>query len=200
MQLSLLSTDQIELIHEASLEILSRIGVTLPHEETLSRFSDCGASVCSRTHRVKIPPDLVHACLAKAGKSFTLYGRDSVHQARFGQGQRNYNSIAGEACWLEEDTLTRRYATLRDVQTACKVGEALPQLTIVGAMTDPHDVPHEIQDVFVVREMIRHTTKPITFWFNTRASARYVSEMLIATAGSEVRASGCGASASASIA
>ena len=36
--------------------------------------------------------------------------------------------------------------------------------------------------------MLQNTTKPITFWFNTRESAKYISEMLIAVAGDEKRA------------
>ena len=148
-----------------------------------ARFADRGAGVDFVSQRVKIPPDLVEACLRSAGKVFTIYGRDRSRTAEFGAGKRNYNAIAGEALWLDEDTLTRRYAEIKDVRTACVVCDALPHINIAGAMTDPHDVPHAVQDVFVVREMIQNTTKPIVFWFNTRQSARYVAEMLMAVAG-----------------
>jgi len=182
---TVLSAEQVQSISEASFRILERVGVVLPHEETLRRFADSGAQVDFETQRVRIPRDLIEQCLASCGKSYTIYGRDRSRTARFGQGKRNYNSIAGEACWLDEDTLTRRYAVLADVRTACVVGDALPDLNIVGSMTDPHDVPSAVQDVLVLREMIKSTTKPMTFWFNTRESARYLSEMLIAEAGSE---------------
>jgi len=185
MKLEVLDEEQLARIHEASLEILARVGVELPHSETLRRFADAGARVDFEHQRVRIPPELVQGCLSAAGKSFTIYGRDRSRTAAFGAGRRNYNSVAGEALWLDDETLERRYAELKDVKRACIVGDALPHITVVGAMTDPHDVPQEVQDVFVVREMIRHTTKPITFWFNTRRSARHVSEMLIAAAGSE---------------
>jgi trimethylamine--corrinoid protein Co-methyltransferase len=180
---SLLTAGQVETVHAASLRLLERVGVELPHEETLRRFADRGAEVCFETQRVRIPPELIEACLASAGKSFTIYGRDRSHTAAFGEGRRNYNSIAGEAFWLDEESLERRYAALDDVATACRVGQALPRLNIVGAMTDPHDAPKAVQDVLVVREMLRHTTKPIVFWFNTRRSARFVCEMLIAASG-----------------
>jgi len=185
MKVTVLSAEQVEAISEASFRILDRVGVELPHEETLRRFADSGAQVDFDARRVRIPPELVERCLASCGKSFTVYGRDRSRTARFGQGERNYNSIAGEASWLDEDTLARRYAVLADVRTACIVGDALAHLNVVGAMTDPHDVPSAVQDVLVLREMLKHTTKPLVFWFNTRESARYVSEMLIAEAGSE---------------
>jgi trimethylamine--corrinoid protein Co-methyltransferase len=183
--LTVLTPEQIDAIHAASLEILQRVGVELPHEETLSRFAGRGAEVDFETQRVRIPPELVEACVTSAGKSFTIYGRDESQAAAFGQGTRNYNSIAGEALWLDEDSMKRRYARLSDVKTACIVGDALPRLNVVGAMVDPHDAPNAVQDVLVLREMLTHTTKPVVFWFNTRASARYVSETLIALRGSE---------------
>jgi trimethylamine--corrinoid protein Co-methyltransferase len=183
VEIAVLTSEQIAAIHRASLEVLERVGVELPHEETLRRFADRGAHVSFEARRVRIPPELVEECLRSAGKSFTIYGRDRTRTAQFGVGKRNYNSVAGEAFWLDDGTLRRRYAVLGDVKTACTIADALPRLNIVGAMTDPHDVPHAVQDVLVVREMLKHTTKPIHFWFNTRRSARYVGEMLIAVAG-----------------
>ncbi len=184
MRVSVLNCDQIEAIDAASLGLLERVGVEVPHEETLRRFAERGAAVEFRAQRVRIPPELVRDCIRRAGKRFTLYGRDPAKSAAFGVGERNYNSIAGEAFWLDERSLTRRRARLDDVRAACLLGEGLPRLTVVGAMTDPHDVPRPVQDVFVAGELLKHATKPVTFWFNTRASARFIGEMLVALAGS----------------
>lgn len=54
-----LSQEQIERIHGASLEILKRVGVVIPHEEMLGRFSDAGACVERKGQRVRIPAELV---------------------------------------------------------------------------------------------------------------------------------------------
>ena len=97
-----LTPEQIARVHQASLRILERTGVSVPHADMLGRFADAGASVDHAQQRVRIPPELVARCLASAGKQFTLYGRDLRRTARFGQGCRNYNSIAGEALWLDE--------------------------------------------------------------------------------------------------
>jgi len=179
-----LNTDQIRRIDEASREILSRVGVHVPHEEVLSRFADVGASVDATTQIVRIPPDLVDRSLATAGKQFTLYGRDPRRQAAFGAGQRNYNSIAGEAMWVDQPGGPRRPACLDDVAAACRLADALDQITVVGAMTDPQELPPAVRCVAVMAEMIRHTTKPIHFWLHDRASAAYLVEMTIALRGS----------------
>jgi trimethylamine--corrinoid protein Co-methyltransferase len=188
MRLAQFSRRDRERIHEASLEVLATAGVEVPHAETFERFAASGARVDRERRRVFIPADLVARCLKAAGKRFTLYGRDASRRAHFGQGKRNYNSIAGEALWLEEDSMVRRYARLADVATASRLGDALSGINIVGAMADPSDAPRAVQDALIAAEMIKNTVKPITFWFGSRASGAFISEILIALAGGEKEA------------
>lgn len=188
MLVQALTPEQIAKIHEGSLRLLSRIGVEVPHGDLLARFADHGATVDWQRKRVQIPPELVERCLQSCGRRFTLYGRDLRHTASFGTGQRNYNSIAGEAHWVDEPGGPRRFARLSDVAVACRLGNALEHINIVGAMTDPQDVPVPVRCLHVFHEQLRNTTKPLFFWFHDRASARFVVEMLLALRGDEAHA------------
>lgn len=188
MHCSMLSPEQILRVHEASLRLLERVGVHLPHPEMLDRFAAAGATVDFAAQIVRIPGDLVQSCLDSAEKRFTIYGRDLSRTASFGTGARNYNSIAGEASWVEEPGGKRRYATLADAETASRIGDALEHINIVGAMSDPADVPAPVRCIAVLARMLRQTTKPVTFWYHDRASARYINEMMIALRGDEARA------------
>ncbi len=183
MELKVLNTDDIARIDQAAREILERTGVLVPHQQMLELFADAGAKVKSDEQRVRISSELVDKCLAEAGKSFTIYGRDRSKTAVFGKGLRNYNSTAGQAHWLGRDG-SRRFACLEDVVTAAKVGDVLPQLTIVGAMADPHEIDVSYRCVQVAGELLRTTTKPITFWFYNRSSAKFLVELFVAVAGS----------------
>lgn len=185
MQSRILTDEQIARIHNASLAILEKTGVIVPHEDMLNRFEDAGAAVDRAGRRVRIPADLVARSIGAAGKQFTLHGRDMKQTAAFGMSQRNYNSIAGEAHWLDEIGAQRRFATMDDVATAARFCDALPKINIVGAMADPHDTPVGHRCVEVCATLLRNTTKPVTFWFHDRASAKYVSEILIALRGDE---------------
>lgn len=188
MQCHYLTDRQLERIHQASLTILAEMGVMVPHPNMLQRFADHGAPVDFVTQRVRIPADLVMQLLGSAGKQFTLYGRDLQHAAAFGQGKRNYNATAGQASWLDIPGGERRYAALSDVVNAARIADALPHLTIAGAMADPHDVPISYRCVEVMATMLKHTSKPLTFWFHDRASARFLLELQIALRGDEQRA------------
>jgi len=191
MELTILSRSQIAKLHDAALSLLLSPGVRIPHAEMRARFKAAGAEVDADSEVVRIPEALVMASLDSAGKAFTLYGRDRAHQARYGVGERNYNSIAGEASWVIEENCPggrctqRRYATLADVATATRLGDALPRITLVGAMADPQELPPSYRCVAVAAEQLKHTTKPIHFWFSGRASARYVLEVMAVVSGSE---------------
>lgn len=183
-----LSTDQIEKIHNVSLTILERVGVMVPHEQMLCMFAGAGASVDRVAQRVRIPADLVTRSLASAARQFTIYGRDLTRKAEFGVGKRNYNTIAGEALWIDEVGASRRYANLNDTAVAARFADGLEGINVVGAMADPQEIPVEYRCVAVMATLIRNTIKPITFWFHDRASARFIVEMMIALRGDERRA------------
>lgn len=188
MHTTVLTQNQIIRIHKASLAILERTGVVIPHREMLSRFADSGAAVDFAAERVRIPSALVEKSIAQAGKKFTMYGRDRSKTAEFGVGRQNFNSIAGEALWLEEVGGQRRYATMADVATASRFADALTGIDMAGAMSDPHEVPASYRCVEVMATMLKNTTKPIHFWFHDRPSARFLVDMSIALRGSEQEA------------
>ncbi len=181
---SFLSQPQIGQVHQASLAILDRAGVHVPHPEVLARLADHGARIDAARQRAHLPAELIERCLATAGKQFTIHGRDTARQARFGQGCRNTNSIAGEAHWLERLGGPRRPAGLPDVAAAARLGDALDYLTMVGAMADPQEIPVARRCVEVFATLLRETTKPVTFWYHDRASARWLNELMIAIRGS----------------
>lgn len=185
MFVKILDDEQIDKIHQKSLDILENIGVVVPHEEVLARFATIGANVDSKRSLVKIPSDLVMEFISKAGKKFAIYGRDLSKKAEFGVGKRNYNSSAGQAFWIDNIGDQRRHTTLNDVKEAVRLADALGQITIPGAMSDPLEIPIEWRCLQVAFEMISHTDKPITFWFNDRISANYLIEFLVTLRGDE---------------
>ncbi|MCE5252473.1 trimethylamine methyltransferase family protein [bacterium] len=183
MKIQVLGQEGVARIDEAARRILERTGVEIPHNEMLGLFARAGAKVDIPSRRVRIPPKLVDECLESAGKTFTIYGRDHTKKASFGTGSRNYNSIAGEAYWVDENG-KRRFATLGDVVTASKLTDVLPWITIAGAMADPHEIDASFRCVEVAAALLRTIAKPVTFWFHDRASAAFVIELFAALAGS----------------
>ena len=181
----ILSQDQIERIHQATVRVLSKVGVRVYHDRVLERLADAGAAVDRDSQTVKIDEDLLMDSLEKAGKSYILYGRDGSQTARIGYGDVVTISSPGQYSWVDPIRKTRRPPTSKDTHKAILVGDALEHISIVGAMTQPVDIPTPIRDIWLTAELVKRTKKPTRCWIANGRTAAYVLEIYKAVAGGE---------------
>ena len=179
----ILSQDEVQSIQHASARILSEVGVRVHHDEVLERLAGAGADVDEERGTAKISEDLLMDSLQKAGKSYTLYGRDGSRAARIGSGDVVTMSSPGQYSWVDPVHKTRREPTSEDTRKAILVGDALEHISIVGAMTQPVDVPTPIRDIWLTAELVKGTKKPTRCWIANGQSAAYVLEIYKAVAG-----------------
>jgi hypothetical protein len=71
MRFHILSDEQLSRLHEASLHILEKVGVQVPHAEVCRRFTEAGAQVDNGTERVRIPEAVVEKSPAQ-GREWDL--------------------------------------------------------------------------------------------------------------------------------
>jgi len=182
-RLTMFDRRTLEEIHDRSCRILETTGVRMPHGQVADRLAEAGAKVDRDGQRVHLPRRLVDESLAGTARTYELFSQDGQPAARFGVGSRNYNSIAGEAHWLENGI--RRPARLDDVVAGVHMADRLEWINIAGSMADPQDIPAKVRCVHVAATMLKYSRKPITFWYYDGPSAGYVNELLIAAAGGE---------------
>jgi trimethylamine---corrinoid protein Co-methyltransferase len=182
-RLSLLSPEEIHSIHDASLEVLSHVGIQVHNHTLMQRLAEGGARVDPARSLVYLEEDLVMDAIHQAGKQFVLHGRDPAKTARFGFGERNLISSPGQFSWFDHRSGARREPVLADAREAAILGDALPNLTIVGAMAVPVDVPPAIRDVVLTAELLKRTGKPVRAFPISRRSSHYVLELLALVAG-----------------
>lgn len=72
MNFQVLTNEQINRIHAASIRILETVGVRIPHATVREKFRQAKAEVDESDEMVKIPEHLVMDSLGKAGKSFCV--------------------------------------------------------------------------------------------------------------------------------
>jgi trimethylamine--corrinoid protein Co-methyltransferase len=73
---TLLTSEQVERIHEASLQILENVGLLVRNEKARSIFAKHGCQVSSETQVVKMPREVVEQFRAVMPSTFTFCGRD----------------------------------------------------------------------------------------------------------------------------
>ena len=183
IKVSLLSNQEIQTIHDASLKILRDVGMVVHHAGVLKKLRECGARVDVASKRARFDEVLVMNALQLAGKQFTLHGRNPEYQRCFGAGECTLMSSPGQYAWFDYHTNQRRDPFLADAVAAAKVGELLPNIGLVGAMCVPLDVPAPLRDVVLMAEMVKVCAKPLRCWPVTRRSSHYVLEICAAVAG-----------------
>jgi hypothetical protein len=84
----ILSADQIESIHQASLRILAEVGVECLGDPALDAFAGAAANVDGSTRRVRLDPAQTEALMATAPATFRLHPRSSSRSMRSSTGAR----------------------------------------------------------------------------------------------------------------
>jgi len=182
-RLAMLSYEQCETIHRASLEILRRTGVRVYHEEALALLRQTDAAVADE-NLVRFPPGLVEWALAQAPSRIALCHRGSDQVAAPLEG-RAVNFGPGSDCpnYLDPRTGERHPFTTADLIDAIHVVDALPELSFCMSM----GIPSDLGKANVYRQqfalMLEHTTKPIVFVCDDRADCEAIAAMAAAPAG-----------------
>ena len=76
---SYLTDDDIQYVHESSLEILEEVGLLLRYEKARNRFVEHGAIVDHDTEIVRLPSALVAKSRSLVPPTITRYGHDPAH-------------------------------------------------------------------------------------------------------------------------
>ncbi|MBW1866525.1 MAG: trimethylamine methyltransferase family protein, partial [Deltaproteobacteria bacterium] len=79
LSLNILTDDELDEIHLATIELLETTGIFIEEDNALNCFADNGAQVDRDRKIVKIPPYLVADAIRSAPSKVILYGRDSKH-------------------------------------------------------------------------------------------------------------------------
>jgi len=180
---SILSDAELRSVHEASLTILRNTGVLVQHPDVVQMLVSAGASVESARTIVHLPETLVMESIARAGKAYVLHGRDGRITARFGADELMLMSSPGQHAWFDAQTDQLRPATLDDAREAIRLGDALPNINIVGAMAQPAGMKDRFREVLLAAELIKGAAKPTRSWVSTVETARWVLELFRTVAG-----------------
>jgi trimethylamine--corrinoid protein Co-methyltransferase len=172
----LLTEDQIQELHRATMGILETVGVRVLNDEGLQLLQDAGCRVKDGNVAL-IPEALVLACIESAPSAITIYNRKGQEAMQL-EGRNSYFGMGTDLIsTLDLETGEIRPTVLQDVVNAARVADACPEVNFIASMGLPSNVPTNSMYVHCVRTMLQNSTKPI---FNTAAGKEdlaYIIEM-----------------------
>jgi trimethylamine--corrinoid protein Co-methyltransferase len=180
-----LSPEDIERIHEATLEILEDTGVRFPSERALGVLATGGCDVDRASQTAKLPRAVVMRALESAPREYLLAGRDPEADMLL-DGRHCYLSNDGSGVFVHDHhTGAKRPSTKADVATSARFVDALPALSFYwGPVVTSQDVPPASKALHDAEAVFLNTSKHFqTVTTVGERAARYLVEMAAAIAG-----------------
>lgn len=181
-QFSLLSETQLRDINSAALEVLRHTGVRFHHQGALDMLKKAGAFI-SGGNLVKFPARLVRNALASAPSRIMMCDRDG-NPAMALEGY-NVHFGAGSDCLnlLDPYTGEHRKFVQADLINGYHLCDALPNIHFLMSIGIPSDVDAALAYDTQMALMLEHSTKPIVFVTNDKASCQRAIDMAATVAG-----------------
>ncbi|MGD8490785.1 MAG: trimethylamine methyltransferase family protein [Anaerolineae bacterium] len=183
--LSVINEAQIEQLHQATLELLERTGIEISHPRALELLDGAGARVDDR--RVRIPAWLVEDAIRQAPSRIVLGNRRGERQV-FLEGSKYWFGPSLDCIdYLNPLSGERRRFVSDDCRVTSTVADALPNYTWVMTIGMADDVPADIADRIIAKQVFTYTEKPLVFCCKDADSVRDIYEMALLIAGGEER-------------
>jgi len=158
-RIEVLTEDELERIHAASLQVLERVGLQVRSPAILRELGEAGANVDEATMRVRFAPQMVEECMALVPPSFVMAARDPANDLPL-DGSAGWLSGDGTSAFvIDTQTGLRRASNLQDLVDTTRVVDAVPAVGYLWPTVAPADVPPHTQAVHITRVMLGRSTK-----------------------------------------
>ena len=183
-RLKVLSDEQVDALHEASLTLLERTGARFDSPEAIRRLEEAGALAHpTRKSVLTFPRSMVDAAIRRIPHYGTYCARDPKNDVTF-DGEHSFaHALGGNPAILDSETGQIRSSTLKDVEEATRLQDALPNCHTASNLVVATDVPAPLLVIKTVEAMIRNTTKCVPGYALRTAEVEVLLEMGEAVAG-----------------
>lgn len=184
LSLHILSPEDVQRIHTATLDIVESVGVRFPSQKALDIWQAHGATVDRDTMVVRVPGHLLEEALRPAPPVYTLAARDPAQDLPL---DGNHVYVGTDGCGLEVIDLAsgeRHRSCLQDVADIARVADFVPEVAFQWVAVSAQDCPRGSRGLHELRAIWQNSTKHVqTEAIYSAAEARASIEMAAAIAG-----------------
>ena len=157
----LLTTEQVERIHEASLEILENIGMLVRNEKARALFARHGCHVDTQTGLVKFPRTVVEDFCHAFSPTFTFHGRDPQYDRTIPRDGPLVITASSAPNIIDPVTGQERRACSDDIARIAHLVNALPGYDVFSISTLADDAPPEQFSLARYYPALKNCLKPV---------------------------------------
>ena len=154
----LISDDQLESIHHASLKVLAEIGMDFMLPEARDILKKAGASIDGE--RVRFDPAMIEQAMATAPETFTIHARNPKWNMEMGGDHISFGTVGSPPNCHDVDG-GRRTGNRADFTKFIKMAQHFNAIDFLsGYPVEPIDIHAGIRHLEVLREVSFLTEKP----------------------------------------
>ncbi len=175
--IEVLSAEQIEAIHDTSMQILEEIGMDFLHSEAREILGRAGAEVEAGSDRVRFDRGLIEEAVGHAPPEFTLHARNPAHNLIIGGNHINFATV-GSAVNASDLAGGRRDGNYNDFCDLIRLAQAFNIVHLIGGYpVEPIDLPPATRHLDATLAFIILSDKPYHGYSLGRRRIRDVIEM-----------------------
>ncbi len=182
---SLLTDDQVERIHTASLDILANVGLLVRNELARDIFARHGCRVDGQTNIVKLPADVVEEYRQLIPPQFTFFARDPHYDRTIPQDGPLIVTGSSAPDIIDPVTGHVRRATSEDIARIAHLINTLPAYDVFSISTLADDAPPGQFTLARLYPALKYCVKPVRSTTKDMADSRTIMELLFSIAGGE---------------
>jgi trimethylamine--corrinoid protein Co-methyltransferase len=150
----LITEEQLESIHEASLEILSEIGIDFLHQEARLMLAEAGARVDPDSERVRFDPDFIEEKIATAPAEFTLHAPNPERNLQIGGDAVAFTAVSSPPNTSDEAE-GRRVGNRKDYQNLIRLAHMINTVHMFGGYpVEPVDIHASVRHLDALYDML----------------------------------------------
>jgi len=169
-------------VANAVFRVLERTGCLIQNKEARHLLKEAGCFLSGE--RVKIPQTLMRWAIDSAPSAITFYDRFGKPAMKLGPYEVNFGPVIGDTFILDIETGEKRRGLKTDAVNAGLVCDALPNLAWSSAVALVSDCEPQLADIYEIRHLLPHTTKPVMCWSHSTKNLIDILEMFEVVAGS----------------
>ena len=182
--LSVLSKDEIELIHQSSLKILSEVGVKIDSPSVVDMLQEAGAEVDRKQFRVFFDETLISQSLKSAPRKAKICSRRGVDYT-IPDGDAQLVSPDGQpSAVFEISTGKKRPSMLRDAIEFAILSDALDEVDFIWPSVVATDMPSDTSSFYEFLANIAYSSKHVQHGARSAEEANFQIEVAAAITGS----------------
>jgi trimethylamine--corrinoid protein Co-methyltransferase len=160
-KLAVFSTDELEQIHSASLELLMDVGIKVDSEKARNILKSNGAEVSDTSHFVKFSESLVEEKLKLVPNSFTLHGPDGKFKVTIDTSHSEFATI-GTPVKIYDPTHKKgvRKTVMTDTINQIRIVDSLKNVICSHIDVWPNDIKYTALHAHCIYQWVKNTKKP----------------------------------------